>query len=110
MYVVIEESEARAENGVPDLDKLQEIVGGYIEGRTLERDGNRHVMAYWNEGGPGVDLGEPNIHLPGGVLVCGPVVVTMTEGPDEVAMEEHEVERIRVVQVGRLPFPSLVIE
>jgi hypothetical protein len=74
-----------------NLEGLQEIVGGYIEGITLEPG----YILYCNEDGRAKGL-SPNLQLPNGVVVLGDAVLVLHNLDGEaISLTEHEPEAIR---------------
>lgn len=113
MWGVIQPNSGEIEwrEGVPNLDEMQEVVGGYIEPVDLRVDpGGRHLTIYVNDEGLLHQL-TPNLYVaPTGQTLVGPAVVTCTDMStgETVAVTEEERERIEFpVNMRLTPFGPL---
>lgn len=96
--------------GVPTLEDLQGVVGGYIEPVDLDRTPKRAVTAWVNEEGKNLRL-PPTAFYDYGIAVDtlhGPIAVTASDPRtgDTVALTEEELDRIEIGKESLIDFSS----
>lgn len=95
-------------DGIPDLARMQEIVGGLIEPIDLVsvgeigQPGSRVVTAYCNEEGKILELPPTVAYVPMSDVLVGPLVVVAVnmEDGETASLTEEEVAAIKLGPMG----------
>lgn len=104
MYATIIDRKIQTHEGAPSLEKMQEVVGGYIcTGLRADSLGGRSVDVYCNDEGLYMDLPIDHVRLPDKSPLAGNLIIVVSNARGEtVPATFEEIEQV-LPFIGRLP-------